>query len=79
MGTHSLPIWEKRVILVAQEDFSSWKSFASLGRRPLEQASRDFSRGNQSDTSLTTWRRLGTTAVRIDRSIGLPELADWQR
>jgi hypothetical protein len=78
MGTHSLPIWEKRVILVAQEDFSSWKSFVSLSRRPLAPASHDFSGGNQFDTSLTTWRRLAnyrSPHQPFDRTAGISRLA----
>src|SRR5580700_2233819 len=78
MGTHSLPIWEKRVILVAQEDFSSCKSSDSLVPRPVAPASDDVAGGNQSDTSPTTWRRLATYRAPLqpfDRTAGIGRLA----
>jgi len=78
MGTHSLPIWEKRVILVAQEDFSFWKSFGSLVPRPLAQASDEFAGGHESATSPTTWRRLANYRSPhrpFDRAAGISRLA----
>jgi hypothetical protein len=78
MGTQSLPIWEKRVILVAQEDFSFWKPLDSLVRRPLAQASDDFSGGNESAASLTMWRRLAnyrSPCRPFDRAAGISRLA----
>ena len=78
MGTHSLPIWEKRVILVAQEDFSSCKSSDAVVRRPLAQARDDFAGGHESAMSLTTWRRLATDRSPhqpFDRTAGISRLA----
>jgi hypothetical protein len=79
MGTPSLPIWEKRVILVAQEDFSSWNSTDALVRQPLahgcaEQAIDGLSGGDEC-ASLTRLATHRSPHQPFDRTVGISLLA----
>jgi len=79
----SLALWEKRVILVAQEDFSGWKSTGRSVQRSLVTFVPNMrlmiSGGGQGcHTSLTTWRRLATCCglhLSINRTSGISRLA----
>jgi hypothetical protein len=82
-GGRSLALWEKRVILVAQEDFSGWRSAGPSVKRQLVTLVPNrqlmISGGGQGwHTSLTTWRRLATCCglhLTIDRTGGISRLA----
>jgi hypothetical protein len=82
-GGRSLALWEKRVILVAQEDFSGWKSAGRSVKRQLVTLVPNrqlmISGGGQGcHTSLTTSSKFATCSglhLSIDRTGGISRLA----
>jgi hypothetical protein len=82
-GGRSLALWEKRVILVAQADFSGWKFAGRSVKRPLVTLVPNrrlmISGGGQGcHASLTTCSRFATCCglhLSIDRTGGISRLA----